>query len=255
MLKAHSRLFEQLALAVDVALIAACWLAAYVLRFYVVGPPLVTPDLPPLSDYLLQLLPIVVVWTVAFRWFGLYRPRRLGSRISEWVDVARASTVGVLVLIAIMTFFFRQYEYSRVVIVYFWALSIVAMSLWRATFREALRFARRRGMNRRRALVVGGGGPAGEIVAALRRRPDAGVEVIGAIGDKGGEAPASVSWLGRFEDLRAILDSHAVDIVFVALPQGEYGRLGAILTDIGDDPVAIHLVPDLAGLASLRGGV
>src|SRR5262249_60723114 len=59
MLKAHSRLFEHLTLAMDLVLIAACWVAAYWLRFYVVGPPLVTPAVPPLGDYLLQLSPIV----------------------------------------------------------------------------------------------------------------------------------------------------------------------------------------------------
>jgi hypothetical protein len=69
-------------------------LGAYGLRFYVIGPPLVTPDVPLLREYLLQLLPIVVVWGVAFRWFDLYRPRRLGSYLSEWGDVAKASTLG-----------------------------------------------------------------------------------------------------------------------------------------------------------------
>jgi len=254
-LKTHSRLFEQLALAADLVLIGACWLAAYVLRFYVVGPPLVTPSVPPLRDYLLQLVPILVVWGFAFHWFGLYRPLRLGSRLSEWVDVAEASTLGVLVLVATMTFAFKGYEYSRVVIVYFWALSIVTMSFWRATFREGLRFARRRGMNVRRAIVVGSAGPAAEILAALRRRPDVGVQVLGVVGDKTEDAPGAMPWLGRVEELRAILDRQEVDIVFVALPHSAYGQLGAILDEIGDDPVAIHLVPDVYSLASLRGGI
>jgi hypothetical protein len=48
-------------------------------------------------------VPILAVWGVAFRWFGLYRPRRLGSHLGEWIDVAKASTLGVLVLVAIMT--------------------------------------------------------------------------------------------------------------------------------------------------------
>jgi Undecaprenyl-phosphate glucose phosphotransferase len=254
MLKAHSRVFEHLTLAVDLLLIGACWLIAYVARFYVAGPPLVTPEVPPLRDYLLQLVPILGVWGLAFHGFGLYRPRRLGSHLAEWVDVAKASTLGVLVLIAIMTFAFRRYEYSRVVILYFWVLSILTMSFWRATFREGLRFARRRGLNLRRAIVVGGAGPATEILAALRRRPDAGVQVLGLVGDKD-EGGTSVPWLGRVEELRAILDRQEVDIVFVALPHAEYGRLGAILDEIGDDPVTIHLVPDVYGLASLRGGI
>jgi hypothetical protein len=78
-LKAHSRLFEHLMLAADLVVVAASWLAAYALRFYVIGPPLVTPSPPPLRDYLLQLLPILAVWAVSFHAFDLYRPRRLGS--------------------------------------------------------------------------------------------------------------------------------------------------------------------------------
>jgi Undecaprenyl-phosphate glucose phosphotransferase len=253
MLKAHSRVFEHLTLVTDVILIALCWLAAYGLRFYVVGPPLVTPDIPPFREYALQLIPIVVVWAVAFRWFDLYRPRRLGSYVSEWADVAKASTLGVLMLIAVMQFAFRDIEYSRVVIVYFWALSIVAVSLWRATFREGLRFARRHGVNLRRAVVVGGGGAAGELLTALRRRPDVGVQVLGLVGDK--HEDAGGVWLGRFEDLRAILDREQVDLILIALSHGDYGRLAALLTDIGDDPVAIHLVPDVYGLVSMRGGI
>lgn len=255
MLKAHSRLFEHLAFAVDLLLVAGCWLLAYWLRFYVIGPPLVTPEPPPLGDYLLQLVPILVVWGVAFHWFGLYRPRRLGSRVGEWLDIAKASTLGVLVLVALMTFVFRRYEYSRVVIVYFWILSIVVASLSRAGFRELLRAARRGGLNLRRALVVGGGEPAREIVAALRRRPDVGVQVVGLVSDKDGEAGAPVPWLGRLEELRAVLDRHPADLVFVALPHTEAGRLAGVLADIGDEPVAIHLVPDVFSLVSLRGGI
>jgi Undecaprenyl-phosphate glucose phosphotransferase len=252
-LKAHSRVFEHVTLATDVILIALCWLAAYGLRFYVVGPPLVTPDVPPFREYLLQLIPIVVVWGMAFRWFDLYRPRRLGSYVSEWADVAKASTVGVLVLIAIMQFVFRDIEYSRVVIVYFWVLSIVAVSFWRATFREGLRLARRHGVNLRRAIVVGGGGAAGDLLTALRRRPDVGVHVLGLVGDK--REDTGGPWLGRFEDLRAILDREQVDLIVIALPHADYGRLATLLMDIGDDPVAIHVVPDVHGLVSMRGGI
>jgi len=254
-LKAHSRLFEQLMLAADLAVVGASWFLAYALRFYVVGPAMRTPDVPPLRDYALQVVPILVVWVAAFHWFDLYRPRRIGSHVSEWVDIAKASTLGVLVLVAVMQFAFHDVEYSRVVIVYFWVLSIAGASLLRAAFREGLRVARRRGYNVRRAVVVGGGRPAADVVAMLARRVDLGIQVVGILGEKDFEHGGRGPWLGGFEDVRAILDRHPVDVVFVALPHTEHGRLAGILADIGDDPVTIHLVPDVYGLASLRGGI
>ncbi|HEY3186048.1 MAG TPA: exopolysaccharide biosynthesis polyprenyl glycosylphosphotransferase, partial [Solirubrobacteraceae bacterium] len=250
MLKAHSRLFQHLSLAADLVLIAACWVIAYAVRFHVVGGT----DVPPFRGYALQLVPILVVWGVAFHAFDLYRPNRLGSHLREWLDVARASTLGVLVLIAIMTFAFRSYDYSRLVIAGFWALSIAVVSVSRAAFREALRVARRRGYNQRYAIVVGGGDPAAEVLRVFRRRPDVGIRVLGLLSDKR-DAPGGVAWLGAIEEVRSVLNDHQVDIVFIALPHSDYGRLQTVLNEIGDDPVAIHFVPDIFGLTSLRGGV
>lgn len=254
MLKAHSRLLEQLMLAGDLVLVAGCWLLAYLLRFHVAGPPLPYGDVPPLEPYLLMLLPILLVWGAAFRAFGLYRPRRIGSHLSEAADIAKASTMGALVLVFVMTFFFRDYDYSRVVIVYFWLLSIAVVWFSRAAFREALRFARRRGYNLRYAVVVGGGELAATVVQRMQRRPDVGIQVLGVVGDDR-DGAGGARWLGGYKDLRAVLDAHAVDHVVLALAHEDYGRLAGLLDAVGDEPLTIHVVPDLLRFASLRGGV
>jgi Undecaprenyl-phosphate glucose phosphotransferase len=252
-LKAHSKLLEHIMLAGDLLVVAVCWLLAYVIRFYVLGPPL-RSGIPPLYPYLLMLLPILVVWGVSFRAFDLYRPRRIASHLSEAADLAKASSLGVLVLVAVMTFLFREYEYSRVVIVYFWLLSIAAVWLARGTFREALRFARRRGYNLRYAVVVGDGELAATVVSRLAARTDVGIEVLGVVGDDK-EGMGSARRLGGYSDLRAVLDAHVVDHVILALVHEDYGRLGGLLEAVGDEPVTIHVVPDLFRFASLRGGV
>ena len=251
MLKAHSRLFEHLALVLDLALIAGCWLVAYVVRFGLIGGT----DVPPFADYALQLLPILLVWGFLFRSFDLYRPLRLGSYAREWWDVAKACTLGVLVLVAVMTFAFRSYEYSRLVIGIFWVLSIAVVSFARAMFREALRVARRRGYNQRYALVIGGGEPAVEVLRVLKRRPDTGIQIVGFLSDKRDASLGDVSWLGGMDEVGRVLAQRPVDLVFIALPHSDYSRLTTVLSDIGDEPVAIHLVPDVFALRSLSGGV
>ena len=254
MLKAYSRLLEQLILVVDLVLVGLCWVLAYWLRFHVAGPPLPYGDVPPLADYLLMLLPILLVWSVSFRAFGLYRPRRIGSHLSEAIDIAKASTMGVLVLVAVMTFFFRGYDYSRVAIVYFGLLSIGVVWFSRAAFREVLRFARRRGYNQRFAVVVGDGELAATVVQRIHGRSDVGIQVLGVVGDDKDDT-AGARRLGGYADLRAVLDAHQVDHVILALAHEDYGRLAGLLDAVGDEPVTIHVVPDLLRFASLRGGI
>jgi Undecaprenyl-phosphate glucose phosphotransferase len=254
MLKAHSRVLEQLMLTSDLLLVAGCWLLAYWLRVYVVGPPITGGGVPPLEPYLLMLLPILVVWGVSFRTFDLYRPRRIGSHLSEAADIAKASTVGALVLVAIMTFFFRGYDYSRVIIVYFWLLSIGVVWFSRAAFREVLRFARRRGYNLRHAVIVGDGTSVGTVLERIQSRPDVGIEVLGVVGDDK-DTSLGVPWLGGYADLRAVLDAREVDHVILALAHEGYTRLPGLLDAIGDEPVTIHVVPDVFRFTSLRGGV
>ncbi len=253
MLKANSRALEQLMLVGDLLLVAACWLAAYGIRFFVAGPPS-RHGTPPIEPYLLMLLPILIVWGISFRAFDLYRPRRIGSRLSEVTDIAKASTMGALVLVSAMTFFFREYDYSRVVIVYFWVLSIASVSFARYVFREVLRFARRHGYNQRYALVVGGGELTAGVIRRLHGRPDIGVRLLGLVGDTK-ESDGGIPSLGGYADLRAVLDARQVDHVILALSHEDYGRLGGLLEAIGDEPVTIHVVPDLGRFTSLRGGV
>jgi Undecaprenyl-phosphate glucose phosphotransferase len=254
MLKAHSKFLEQLMLAGDLALVAISWLLAYFVRFYVLGPPVGYADVPPLGPYLLMLVPILVVWGVSFRAFDLYRPRRIGSHLSEAADIAKASSMGALVLVAVMTFLFRKYDYSRVVIIYFWLLSIAAVWFSRAAFRELLRFARRHGYNLRYAVVVGSGELAATVVHRIQSRPDVGIQIVGVLGDKE-DGAVGAKWLGGYADLRAVLDAHSVDHVILALTHEDQARLGALLDVVGDEPVTIHVVPDLFRFASLGGGV
>jgi Undecaprenyl-phosphate glucose phosphotransferase len=253
-LKAHSKLFEQLMLFGDLLVVAGCWVLAYAIRFYALGPPIPGGGVPPIGPYLLLLPAIFVVWGLSFRAFDLYRPRRIGSHLSEAADIAKASSMGALVLIAIMTFAFREYDYSRLVIVYFWVLSIAAVWFSRAVFREALRFARRRGYNLRYALVVGGGALATTVIGRIQARPDVGIQIVGIVADDK-ESAGGVPWLGGYSDLRAVLDAHPIDHIILALVHEDYGRLRGLLEAVGDEPVTIHVVPDLFRFASLRGGV
>jgi Undecaprenyl-phosphate glucose phosphotransferase len=88
----------------------------------------------------------------------------------------------------------------------------------------------------------------------MQGRPDVGIQVLGVVGDDKDE-PAGARRLGGYADLRAVLDANTVDHVILALAHEDYGRLAGLLDAVGDEPVTIHVVPDLLRFASLRGGI
>jgi Undecaprenyl-phosphate glucose phosphotransferase len=255
-LKKHSQFFETLLLLFDLVVISASWVFSYYLRFTIQPVP-VTKGIPDFRYYAALLPAIWVIWAVAFKAFGLYRPRRIASRLSEVVDVAKACSLSTLILIA-GTFLVRQFEYSRLVLLFFWATAIAATSLSRAAFREALRFFRRRGYNLRYVLVVGAGALAHTLIERLRAHPELGLRVVGLLAaepDLTGSMAQGLPILGTYGEAGRIVRERGVDQVIIALPLEASGRLEEILKGIGDEMVDIRVVPDLVQFATLRGGV
>lgn len=256
MLKRHSQFIESLMLLADLLVISLSWLGSYYFRFYW-GPVQVYGDVPDVRPYLLLLGLIVVVWGVAFKTFGLYRPRRISSRLAEVRDIANACTLAVLILIA-ATFFLKQFEFSRVVILYFWMFSIVSVSLVRSSFREVLRFTRRSGYNLRHVLIVGEGALARTVAEKIRARPELGIRIRGfLVGDPNmvGRQIDGLNALGVYEQAGELAEALSIDRVFIAIPLEVYGRMEAILQSLEDGIAAVNVVPDLHQYVTLRGGV
>ncbi len=256
MLKRHSQLFEHLMLLGDLVVVGGIWLLAYYLRFYG-GPIPVYKGIPPFRVYLLLLAVILPIWAVAFKAFGLYRPRRISSRLREILDIAKASTFSILVLVTV-TFFLRQYEFSRLVFLYFWILSTTAVSFMRGAFRELLRFARRKGYNLRYALVVGVGRTAQALVEKLMSHPELGLQIVGFLSEDPGLVGSEVRGLkvvGSYHDVSRVVMEKGIDQVFIALPFESSHRVGEVLKALGDQPLDIKVVPDLQQYVTLRGGV
>jgi len=170
MLKKHSKFFESVLLLMDCVTLSVSWALSYYLRFYSGIIP-VYKGIPPFKIYLTLLIFMIPLWSIVFRVFGLYRPRRVSTRMSEVVDIGKASTFAIMIFVS-LTFLFRQYEFSRLTFFYFWFINIVFLSLARIVFREFLRFLRQKGYNQRYALIVGAEKMGQDLVTKLRKHPE-----------------------------------------------------------------------------------
>jgi len=240
----------------DALLLSGCWILAYFLRFYTdfIRP---APVMVPFSTYLWFLGIVVIVWFFTFRGFDLYRPRRIGSHWKEMLDVAKACTFCVFILIAV-TYLLRRFELSRLSFFYFWLLSLLVIGFDRALFRGWLRFLRKRGYNQKQALIAGSGSSAVDLVDRLSHHPELGIKVLGLLAEDPEKAAPNIGGiqvLGGLGDLKRIIHAHQVDILFIALPNDAQHHLEALLEGLSEEVLDVKIIPDLFRFVTLRGGI
>lgn len=254
MLKRHSQFWESILILSDLMMIAAAWLTAYYLRFvFGLGPDKIVPSF---QAYLIVLVPILFLWPFIFRNMGLYRPKRISTHFSEVFDIAKASTLAVIILIT-TTFFLRKYEFSRLVFLYFWLVSIAVLSVERLVFREILRYGRKKGYNTRQVLIVGAGDLGGRVARKIKDSPWTGLVVAGYLDDYKavGEVVEGKEVFGRITDIEEVIENHGIDQVFITLPLRAYKRLMYIVEKLKDELVNVCIVPDIYQAITLNAGV
>jgi exopolysaccharide biosynthesis polyprenyl glycosylphosphotransferase len=256
MLHRHSEVFRSFGMLADMLLVAACWTAAYGLRFTVFWdePPGVWK--PDFADWMTPLVGIVPLVLWMFRSRGLYRAQRTGSLIREAgliVGGMSMAVVGVLAADAA----FRTYH-SRLGIGLFWGLGIATLVGGRLAGRGFLRSMRRRGYNLRYVLIAGAGDLAAEVIGSIHGHPEAGLRILGAISDdpgRQGKTIEGVKVLGPYAALKEVLRRRPVDEVVIALPREDFPQLEKLLADLDDEMVTVRLIPDLLHVMTLRSSV
>ncbi len=260
MLKRRSQFLQSLLFLFDLTVICACWLASYYLRFLEgfapidkgVPPFAVYKGIPPFDIYLWLLLPILVVWGISFRAFNLYRPRRMGSHLAEVLDIAKANTISVLVLI-VFTFFLRQFEYSRLVFLYFWLFNLVALGFSRMAFREGLRFIRKQGYNQRHCLIVGAGKLGQRVARSLALHTEFGIKLHGFLTrhpNKLGQTYEGSEVIGLYSDMQEY--AQGLDIVFLCLPPDAEQEAEKMLQFLATTTVEVKVIPSIYEFITLR---
>jgi len=240
----------------DVLSVTAACIVAYILRFQVQVIP-VTKGLPSLSIYLYLFPLALALWLLASAMSGLYSPQRKNSYIDEIMTVARAGSLATLALVA-LSFFYRDYSFSRVVLVLFWSGGILFCSFSRALLIHSLRARFRSGVGLESVLILGAG-PLGQIVAQkLTELPQLGFRVIGFADDEapentnGGDPP---EMLGTLDEVSHIIGSNNITQVFIALPRKSHQKLETSLAALDRELVHVRVVPDILRFVFLKAGL
>lgn len=235
-----------LAIVLDACTIAAAFSLAYLLRFHWEIIPVA--GLPQAHPYF-EILPVLVpVWIVIFAAYGLYQERPPGF-LDEALRVTSAVSVGLMALLA-GSFFYRQFSYSRLWILFAWVLSIVLVLVSRGIMRVAHRALRARGVDLTPALIVGTGPEARDLVRVLRGHPETGQCPVAFVD---GAAVAEVDGLpvvGGPDTLLAAVRQTGAHQVIIALPPEERKTILQVAAVCQEASVPFAIVPDLYTLVA-----
>jgi len=231
------------ALVVDCAIIASEYLRR--------GGVFLFPDRAYPTVYIIPSLIVVATLLSA----GVYT-RRSMSVTRSWTAVVVA-----FIFLSALTAFFKEYAFSRIMVVIAGILSSIAIPGWRMMFRimGRSRPGGRSTLFGRRTVVVGTG-PEGQAVAErLRARITDGIDVIGLIAAPGSSSSGTVAGLpvlGTVESIGKVLRSHKVTDVVVAPGVLTNTQLFAMIGGNSGLPVSFQLVPGtmevLIGKASVE---
>jgi len=253
-LKEHHRVVLFLFATCDIVATIGAFIAAYYIRFHTIfEAPAGIPDIGLYFDPFV-FSAIAILWTAAFGIAGLYRPRRLKPRIDEFFKTIYVVFLAVFLLMGV-GYLYRDYLFSRGVLLIFLVIDIIAIASFRMVLRGVLAHLRKAGYNLRRLLIVGSGELAKNLIRKIKENPYTGLKIVGAVDNSrraGERVENDVRIVGRIGDTRRLASELGVDQVLITLPYSQHKALERILNDLKDTLIDIKIAPDILQHIMLR---
>lgn len=137
MIKENQKHFNRLHVVIDAFVIIISYFLAWLLKFHL---PILRDEggRLPFHIYMSALLFIVPAYLMLYYAFSLYTPKRVQGRRLEFSNIFKANTLGLFLLITGL-YLIKQIDFSRHVIVIFYAINVVSEELTRMLIRVVLR--------------------------------------------------------------------------------------------------------------------
>ena len=240
---------------IDFLTINAAYYAYYMLRIesgWVEFP--IEPEL------WLPMIAVYVYWLIWFGFFGLYQTWYAKSRLDEVVTLFRTTGVGVLVLFFVIfiddTSAGAQ-QSSRLLIVAYWLILFLFVSIGRLTIRSVQRRLLESGIGARNTLIIGWSKKAYELCDMVLKSPALGYNLVGFVrvnktkqGGAKKQEYRDIRVLGSLDKLPKLMRQHNVREVLIGLDSTEHDKLLEVMRACDGEDVGMKIIPDLYDIVS-----
>ncbi|NVM20211.1 MAG: sugar transferase [Desulfobacterales bacterium] len=190
---------------------------------------------------LIGLLAMIFLWHMIYRFFRLYRSRRLQNYTREWKDIVKSTTAGTLIFF-LCGKVFNTGPFTPMFALGFWLSTTFLTISFRTLLRYALKKVRAYGRNLRFVLIVGTNERAYAFARAIEGNRELGYHLAGYVDDVLHTAPKQeIKLLGTLKDFPNIIRNRVIDEVIIALPiKSQYEGIQAIIHKAEEQGITIR---------------
>ena len=233
---------------IDALLALAAFGLAYVARYNLqILRAVDEPNRAPFQPYL-PYAAIFILWLyLNYRGSGLYRPIRGRTWLDELSAIVNGVTSATIVMLAI-SFALQPLVFSRLLMIYVAAISIVLLATARIVQRIVHARLRERGIGIQRVLVIGAGDVGRSVLRTMIARKDQGYVPVGYLDHDPAQAQVDlgrVKGLGGIDNLEAVLREQDVDHVVITLPWAFHDQIVRLIQVCKRAHVEVSVIPDV----------
>ena len=233
----------------DLAIVPIAWFGAYWLRFNLEQIPAAYIDMA-----LVWLPALLVIQSILFIYFGLYRADWRFASSPDLVRILKAVTVGVLISLALIFTLTRLQGMPRSVFPLYALLLLLGLAGPRFIYRwiKDNRLLTAEGMN---VLIVGAGQAGEMLVRDMLRTPGQHILPGGFIDDKTsklGREIHGVRVLGNSSQIPFVVDKHHVELILIAIPSANSKQMQRIVKYCELAGVPFRTLPRFTDMVSGR---
>lgn len=240
MIRENQKFLNKLQVIMDMAIIVISFLFAYYMRFYVLEGSISMMFKQSFMPILISLPMYFILYNV----FDLYSPKRTKSIYKEIESIIKANFIGLLILI-LGLYVFKLMNFSRIVLALFIILNTFITSINRIILRGTLRKYRINGLNQKHCLIIGATDISKQLIAKINKNKHWGYNITGIIDNhkNTGDLFCYYDVIGKFSDLKSILDKTHIDIVFIAIDAKDFVDIGYLIKICERAGVKTNIIP------------
>jgi len=243
------------ALPSDALMAILAFALAYWVRFHVYPKYIPGGEEPSPERYALAAPVVAIALVTVFMFMDVYRMQRGTQFVDEMFSVLKAMAVAAVVVFAMIGLYRDgQFTYSRLTFTYWVLAATILVLVARYVLRRVRARSWRKGAGIDRVVVVGSGAGADLVLQRIRMFPDYGYQVVGVVADNlaAGNAFSGVNVLGKTNDLRQIVDSEKIDLVFVAAPDMSQDEILELMDSCRECDADFRIVPSMLEIMTSR---